>query len=124
MEVIAAHVGGPVQGFPCSLLPGTLSSRGPPFARVSDRSCLPTAANCRNRRNNGCTEFASLLVRPTNVPALKQRLPLTADCPDTGTAASSEHRGRQVINLTTDSRKRVDAGLTPRVEDASRALLR
>ena len=34
MEMIAAHVGGPVQGFPCSLLPGTLSSRGPPPSLV------------------------------------------------------------------------------------------
>jgi hypothetical protein len=29
MEMIAAHGGGPRQGFPCSLVPGTLSSRGP-----------------------------------------------------------------------------------------------
>ena len=29
MEMTAAHVGDPGQGFPCSLLPGTLSSRGP-----------------------------------------------------------------------------------------------
>jgi len=28
MEVIAAHVGGPGQGFSCSLLPGTLPRRG------------------------------------------------------------------------------------------------
>ena len=40
MEMIAAHGGGPGQGFPCSLLPGTLSSRGPLPARVSDRGCL------------------------------------------------------------------------------------
>jgi hypothetical protein len=34
MEMIAAHVGGPGQGFPCSLLPGSLSSRGPPPSLV------------------------------------------------------------------------------------------
>jgi len=34
MEMNAAHVGGPGPGFPCSLLPGTLSSRGPPLSLV------------------------------------------------------------------------------------------
>jgi hypothetical protein len=36
MEIIAAHGGGPGQGFPCSLLSGTLSSQGASAAtRVS-----------------------------------------------------------------------------------------
>jgi hypothetical protein len=34
MEMIDAHGGGPHQGFPCSLLPGTLSSQGPPPSLV------------------------------------------------------------------------------------------
>jgi len=38
MEMIADHVGGPGQGFPCSILSGTLSSQGvSAVARVSDR---------------------------------------------------------------------------------------
>jgi hypothetical protein len=37
MEVIVAHVGGPGQGFPCSLLPGPGAFD---VARVSDRGCL------------------------------------------------------------------------------------
>jgi hypothetical protein len=34
MEMNAAHGVGPHQGFPCSLLPGTLSSWGPPLSLV------------------------------------------------------------------------------------------
>ena len=48
--------------------------------RCVQRPCLPTAAALPVSKKWVCTEFASLLVRPTNVPALKQRLPLTAVC--------------------------------------------
>jgi hypothetical protein len=48
--------------------------------RCVQRPCLPTAAALPVSKKWVCTEFASLLVRPTNVPASKQRLPLTAVC--------------------------------------------
>ena len=60
-----------------------------------------TAATLPKSKKWVRTEVASLLSRATNVPALEQRF---LDCGlPRGTAASSEHRGRQGIKLTTDS---------------------
>ena len=57
----------------------------PPLAsqtksRCVQRSCLPTAAALPESKKWVCTEVASLLSRATDVPTLKQRLPLTAVC--------------------------------------------
>jgi len=55
-QVTAAHGGGPHQGFSCSLLPGTLSSRGPPPSLV-----FRTEDVCR--RCNQFIETAEFLIR-------------------------------------------------------------
>jgi hypothetical protein len=56
MEMNAAHGGGPHQGFPCSLLPGTLSSRGDPLSLV-----FRTEGVCR--RYNQFIETSEFLIR-------------------------------------------------------------
>ena len=97
------------------------------------QSAIPTAVlpgqECARGRHTRAPSGSNPLVRTAadtdaSPPGQTSSSSSTADCPDTGTSASSEHRGRQVINLMTDSRKRVDAGLTQRGKDASRALLR
>jgi hypothetical protein len=55
MEMNAAHGGGPHQGFPCSLLPGTLSSRGDPLSLV-----FRTEGVCR--RYNQFIETSEFLI--------------------------------------------------------------
>ena len=74
----------------CALSARNRCSRSsPPFlpplasqtkSRCVQRSCLPTAAALPESKKWVCTEVASLLSRATDVPALKQRPPLTAVC--------------------------------------------
>ena len=93
-----------------------------PTRPQNEITCGRQLPHCRNRRNGVCTEIASLLSRATNVPALEQRF---LDCGlPRGTAASSEHRGRQGIKLTTDSGSVWMQAPTPRGKDAPGALLR
>ena len=59
--------------------------------------------HCRYRKKMGLHRSRQSVVSSNRRPCVETALPLTAVCPDRGTAASSEHRGSQVIKLTTDS---------------------
>ena len=95
--------------------------RPPPLASPTKLSVLHgpqneitcAADSCRTAADRNkwvCTEFASLLSRQQRPPR-QTAASLTADCPDTGTAASSEHRGRQVIK--SDDRLEEACGCRP-----------
>jgi len=86
--------------------PGEKSLSSLPLARQAksrcvQRSCLPTAAALPESKKWVCTEIASLLSSQQIAPRLNS-VSLTTACPP-GTADSPEHRGSQVIRLTTGS---------------------
>ena len=86
------------------------------IAGSSDLACrqLP---HRRNRRN-GSAQKSPVCCREQQTSPRWNSASLTAVCPDRGTAASSEHRGRQGIKLTTDSGSVWMQAPTPRGKDA------
>jgi len=106
---------------PCEKKHGPLTTRKvqPENERRTSRE-RPEHSKLRNRRQcrrGRSTRAASTRAHPAaatrrsealsqsarSTPSKNSSSSSTAGCPDRGTAASSEHRGRQVIKLTTDS---------------------
>ena len=79
-----------------------------PLGEPGEESLRPTLLPADSCRTAGIEEMGLHRSRQSVVacnrrPRVETAASLITICPDRGTAASSEHRGRQVIKLTTDS---------------------
>jgi hypothetical protein len=88
-----------------------------PTRPQNEITCGRQLPHCRNRRN-GSAQRSPVCCREQQTSPRWNSASLTAVCPDRGTAASSEHRGRQGIKLTTDSGSVWMQASTPRGKDA------